>query len=128
MSADPQVLTLDVVRAQVLAVCDAHPDNVNPTDDIGVCLYDDGDGRHCVVGQWRTLVGLDMPSDNANATLLAERAPDEWPVDGAAAGFLGDVQVFADGNHDDDPVGQPHAWSEVAAWIRAAAPEGSEAP
>lgn len=101
------LLDVDDVQVLVQAVIDKYPDNVNPVGMGGVCVYDDGHGHHCLVGQLVVDQGWNLPDDNESAFEAALEAG--WPVTYDAAKFLGNVQSQADGG----PSRKPIPWRDV---------------
>lgn len=111
-----ELLTRDEIIDALLAAIDAHPDQLNPTNHEGLCLYTamDNPDLHCVVGQVAADLGWKVPDSTVNvgARLASERFA--WPVDGVGRDLLGYAQGWADIATKD---GRP--WSTIRADIEA---------
>ena len=96
--------TVEEFVEQLLDVVEAHPEAVNPAVHTRHCLYDDGHGRHCLLGQWMVDNGRRLPPDNLPFRVLVGLRLDDGAV------RVGDaLQGYADGIDGDGPV----PWGEA---------------
>lgn len=96
-STPPSEYTPAQLAADLAAICDAHPDRVNPADEDGVCFYwqhqPDGVAR-CLIGEWLHQRG--HPDPDADADVARDVLPTYgYPDDVAKLATL--VQEVADG-------------------------------
>src|SRR4051812_27226442 len=100
------------IRDEIQAVIDAHPDNVNPTEGghSKACVYDDGNGHHCLIGEWAVDQELPLPT-GADAAKEAGAIAESlgWVESDADARWLNQVQEVADGALGINPV----RWGDI---------------
>lgn len=93
----------------VLRTCYTYPEKRNPVDGYGECVYDDGEGNHCLIGQMFVDFGLRVPRSNISICFILEQ--DGVPF--IVAEKAGQAQALA----DDENGGLP-TWAEVAETLR----------
>jgi len=87
------------LRDLLLGIVDRMPDNRNPVGLYGSCVFDDGDGRHCIIGQLAYEQGWRSPGSNPFANEWdASKAASYygWPVTPVGGEMLDRVQAAAD--------------------------------
>jgi hypothetical protein len=101
------------IRDELQALIDARPDAINPTDENGRCLYDDGKGGHCIAGEWAASHGHRVPPA-ADSSLNAKAAAEMygWGLAPDEAEYLRLVQRIADGFGDGSRI--PKRWADIA--------------
>lgn len=134
------LIDLEEAKALVRKACTTYPDNINPTSDDGVCLYNsygfdheiDPDGTHCIAGTiFIEDLGIDserLEEETSAANMLRQLFPDTYGDDGTgrimethpALALLNQIQNLADGGAlelDDAFVAAstvgPRKWGEV---------------
>ena len=93
------LLTIPEVRELLCDIVRRMPDAVNPTNEYGSCVYDDGAGRHCLIGQLAHEQGWPMPTfggSDRESTADVVALTFQWPVEGSVADYLAEVQEAAD--------------------------------
>jgi hypothetical protein len=109
-------LTLDEAKAGVAALILKYPDNINPM--IGkACVYDDGKGRHCIIGQLLTELGAPLPLENGMADRVCTgyyESNGPRTMTDEAAEWCSEVQRRADGYSATNPgVSNPVKWGTI---------------
>lgn len=106
------LMTADGVKAAVLAVIDAHPDRINPTNGDGQCLYTDPDDPdcHCLIGQVAADQGWQVPGPECTRPAFGAAEEYGWPVTTEAADLLSAAQEYADAP---GPSGNSRRWGVI---------------
>lgn len=51
--------TIKEFLTEILEICEANPDKINPVEgQREVCVYEDADGNHCLIGEWLDTKGM----------------------------------------------------------------------
>lgn len=92
------MLTLEKARQSVLAaVKNAPRGKRNPTDSADAfCVYDDGNGCHCIAGQVLADNGLPLPETNNGFRQDVVDLERTGQIASEAVEFLGDIQTVFD--------------------------------
>ena len=87
------------VRPIIQNLISEYPDRTNPKDDGGYCLYDDGNGNRCIIGEVLHELGLPVPDDNRVDPIVQIILDDEevYRFTDKAINYMKTVQESADG-------------------------------
>lgn len=118
--------SVDKLKEAVLKVCDTYPDNRNPV--VGSsCVYDDGQGNHCLLGQVMVDVGAPLPNVQSGIGSLGIMAKADMEVISSASLWqaLADHWDKPESECEDELIAAVDAtpvprrrWADVAAMIR----------
>lgn len=109
------LITRDEVVGVLQRIASEHPDNVNPADGAGSCVYTDTDGCHCLVGQ--VLVELGIPVPPARSRYRSARflnIPAANRFEDSAKSLLNRAQMEADAGG----FFGSREWGEVVKYLR----------
>lgn len=117
-----QLLDLGAAQQALVRAVEASPKGKrNPTSG-RTCVYDDGKGNHCIVGQVLKDAGLELPAANAAFCEVSYGYLERGEITQLAADFLFDCQGVFDGpaeeNINSTKVPQPRTWRQALAVCR----------
>lgn len=99
------LLTIADVKVKLEEIVSASPTKRNPTDDDrswSCCVYDDGNGCHCVIGQLLIELGAPLPYDNTKSLSRMRHLYAEYFTPGALD-FMSELQEMFDYGITDRP-------------------------
>lgn len=105
-----EILTAQQVADELRALLAANPDAVNPTDEVGDCLYfrdeeleithgidaSPNTADNCAIGTYALSKGWDLDTNNEGQSANGVAENNRWPVTDLAADLMGAVQAEAD--------------------------------
>lgn len=124
----PEDLTKEQFLDQILEIMKENPDNLNPQNANGNCVYEDPNENHCLIGEWLSVyypeILKQMPKESDGCRFRME----SMDVGGTPAGLLlkknnfleevyvvsGSIQRYADGGYcAEEGNSVPRKWSRV---------------
>lgn len=132
MPDDQAITKMDVpeLRDKLLDIVRRFPENVNPQAPSSYgggpyCLYDDGEGNHCLIGQLAFEQGWRVPEYSETMSADKAAAVYGWPVSTLGMDYLARIQDVADYGLNDMP-DEPIRWgheglkNELESWANLA--------
>lgn len=94
-------------RETVMRLLRENPDRRNPlSESREACVYDDGEGHRCIIGEAVFVLGWTPPTKNGSVYSVAPELG--WPLTDEDREWATDVQQLADGFG-----GPPTRWGDV---------------
>lgn len=116
MPDDQTIMDVPELRDKLLDIVRRFPENVNPqapatADSSPHCIYDDGEGNHCLIGQLAFEQGWRVPGYYETMSADTVAVQYSWPVNKNGKDYLRRIQGIADHGLDDMP-DEPIRWSD----------------